>query len=171
MCFSDKLFKKNLTLKPKEKVVFILLLLAIIAEIMFIFSNSTESAAVSSDKSGAFVTIFIEKILGIFIGEAPENLVYDVTYFIRKLAHFTEFAVLSATFSGMLSIFRLSFKKILWSASVFSFSVGCIDEFIQLFSEGRACRFSDVIIDTLGGLSGALMLVIITCIFSHKKTL
>lgn len=167
---SVNLFRSYYNLKRIEKLLSVCLLFLLFLEIGFIFSNSFDSASQSTGKSGVIVTFCIENILGIDISQASDDLVRNITYYIRKLAHFTEFAVMSATFSSILAIHRIVPKKMLMCSSLFSFAVGLIDEMIQLFSDGRACRFTDVIIDLFGGFSGALFVTLLSYIIALKIT-
>lgn len=172
MCFASIPLKNHLPSNTRDKILSLSLIVLLIVEISFIFSNSVATADVSSGKSGVFVTFFIEKILGIDSSYATDELVWDVTHFIRKTAHFCEFALLSATFSSLLLLFRVTCKKLVLFSTMLSFLIGCVDEFIQLFSEGRACRFTDALIDTSGGFFGALFVVFIVIVvtFLHKKS-
>ena len=75
----------------------------------------------------------------------------------RKLAHFTEFALLGIV------LFRLIRNRedktpVAWLLSLgCGFFVACVDELLQHFSPGRAPRFGDVCIDTAGVLTGTLL--------------
>ena len=68
----------------------LLLLLAVLAVLAFIWGNSLDSAAESSLKSGRMREL-IRPLLELLVGQG------NVTeHLVRKLAHFTEFAVLGA---------------------------------------------------------------------------
>ena len=96
--------------------------------------------------------------------------------FVRKAAHFLEFAVMGALVCFLfyfLFIKGKETKKIYWIfySMLPSFAVAAIDETIQLFVEGRAGKFSDVLIDSSGALCSALIFFLILYIkISHKKT-
>ena len=79
----------------RKRIGTVLLLLAILAALAFIWGNSLESAVESSLKSGR-VRELIEPLLELLVGQG------NVTdHMVRKLAHLTEFAVLGALFVGI----------------------------------------------------------------------
>lgn len=74
---------------------------------------------------------------------------------IRKLAHFTEFAIL-----GFLVYWNLDGylkKQLILYSFLITALYACSDEFHQLFVENRYCSFKDVLIDCSGGLAGILL--------------
>ena len=76
---------------------------------------------------------------------------------LRKIAHFTEFALLGAV---LFRLFRNRGEKVLtvWLLSLAcGFFAACTDELLQHFSPGRAPRFLDVCIDSAGVLTGTLL--------------
>ena len=76
--------------------------------------------------------------------------------FLRKIAHFTEFAALGALLSwlfGMLKKGKL--YPIFWGIAA-----ACMDETIQFFVPDRAPGLKDVAIDTAGVLTGFVLLLI-----------
>lgn len=78
------------------------------------------------------------------------------SYFIRKAAHFCEFALLSFLLTN--AIFTSFNRK---KAGVFAFPAACLyavtDELHQLVSDGRACSVKDMLIDSSGALLGAVL--------------
>jgi uncharacterized membrane protein len=105
---------------------------------------------------------------------------------IRKLAHMTEYALLSWSF--LLPAFfqnravqeeeiqspdkngkKARTKKALWKlclrSILFSMLYASTDEFHQLFVEGRGASVRDVMIDTLGAALGMLLFIFLRKIF------
>lgn len=74
--------------------------------------------------------------------------------FLRKLAHFTEFATLGFLLS---MLFRLKQRKI-WYALPLGVVTACMDETIQMFVPDRGPGILDVGIDTCGVLTGMFLL-------------
>lgn len=140
-----------MTVKRKIYVTFswILVLLCM----AFIFLMSAANGEESSEISDSFLKHIIE-ITKIEIS----------SHFIREAAHFCEFALLSFLLSN--AVFATWKSK---RASIYAFPAACIyavtDELHQLFSEGRACSLSDVLIDSSGALLGALTFSIIILIY------
>lgn len=114
--------------------------------IAFIFSNSLQIGDTSSALSGG-----ITKLIYTYI-QAYVPITFDTFhYFIRKLAHFSEYAFLGllVTYASLSSPI-LQNKKL----NIFLFCIGvpCIDETLQLFVPGRNGAILDVLIDMSGFL-------------------
>ena len=150
----------------KQRGTAIVLFLLIAGQLVFIFSNSHKNADASDKQSSVFVRFYIEQIEGKDFESASQTHIDTVTHYVRKTAHFTEYAVLC--FLIVLfwrSIRRESKGKYIAPCTVFlGFAVGYLDEFSQSFSPGRANRFTDVLIDTSGGLFGCLTALFLLCV-------
>ncbi|MBR6903195.1 MAG: VanZ family protein, partial [Clostridia bacterium] len=81
---------------------------------------------------------------------------------IRKAAHFGEFSALGALFLVFFETFDFfSEKKYLILPIVLGFLYAISDEVHQLFVPGRACRITDIYIDSCGVLAGVIFLFLI----------
>ena len=139
----------------------------------FIFGNSLKDSAASSEQSGKVHEIVNEVASSVGI----EEPISEQT--VRDMAHFTEFSILAVLFCLDLWAFGVSplYSKrrwdILWllTAIPACFLLACIDEFLQTFSDGRACDFSDVLTDTGGAALGTLLclLLFLLCRIAFKK--
>lgn len=115
--------------------------------VIFYFSSCT--ADESAQQSGFFTQLF-SRILKNF--PSAELIV-------RKSAHFLEFTALGFSFS--LALYT-QFSKFKTAGAVGLTSLyAATDEFHQLFVDGRACRFADWLIDTAGGLTGAVVFLLL----------
>lgn len=76
------------------------------------------------------------------------------SFLLRKLGHFLEFTALGVCLSWLLGMLG---KSRLWPVPS-GVAVAAIDETIQFFVPGRACRLMDVGIDSCGVLFGMLLL-------------
>lgn len=84
-------------------------------------------------------------------------------YFIeRKGAHVVEYAVLTvlAFRFFQLSFYREALGRVLLLSALFALTYGATDELHQYFVPGRGARFSDVVIDGLGVLLSAFLIVL-----------
>ena len=146
-------------------------LLAVIAVMSFIFFMSAQTEEESSKTSGGIVDIFIDIFLPDFdelpISEQTEKL-NVITNVIRKLAHYTEYAVLGFFLALHLNELKskLYCKAELWYSLIVGSLYAVSDECHQYFVPGRGPGVKDVLIDSLGVLTG---LVIIVCILRMKK--
>ena len=151
----------------KTVVARIVFTLACIGVMAFIFYNSMQTATESSSASNT-VTDVVQKFVGVF---APDSWIatatgedYKIlTEYIRTFAHFAEFGVLGA----LLVWCYFSYTKDGWGLVVpfaFALYVPLVDECIQEFTYGRAAEVKDALVDTAGGLCGAVFAVMITLI-------
>lgn len=118
----------------------------------FIFGQSLMSATISSQQSGIVINLIHPILTKIGIHIEVDNL----SFIVRKLAHFIEFFILGIVW---FYIFFPYAKKVQYSRFVllFGLMVAITDEAIQLYSEGRAGLASDVLIDFSGVLFAYLM--------------
>ena len=155
----------------------VLLPLLCLATIAFIFSNSLQTASVSSTQSSAVVEI-VQDVAEIVapqsqIARGNPTALELLHTFIRKSAHFLEFALLGALYCWTYFSYTENSKK-LYIPAVTVFPVPFMDEAIQLFVEGRGASITDVGIDMCGVIFGVLFaFVSVLCIkkiISRRKT-
>lgn len=109
--------------------------------IIFIFSNSSFNADISSKHS----TSVLEIVNNLF-DEFEINIDFTET-FVRKSAHFVEYFVLGVLLSFNIYVFLLKPCVKLLFVPLIGLAVSCVDETIQLFSSGRSCQISDILLD------------------------
>ena len=127
-----------------------------------IFGMSNAQGEESKGMSDAIV-LFLSKIL-------PFVEYNDTwTFLVRKAAHFSEYAILGMLFYQFLSTYRGMTEKEMLLVIGCVFLYACSDEIHQLFMDGRAGQFRDVLIDTSGGATGILILHGILYVCFHKK--
>ncbi len=117
----------------------------------WIFSNSLKNASESSAQSST-VRKFLQNLLdAVFAEHAPQIS----GHFIRKAAHFSEYALLGFLlfFTCLSYTRRRKFFIIPLAAAIV---VPFCDEGLQFIPEGRSPQFSDVGIDISGALCGFL---------------
>lgn len=143
----------------KRLTLCVALLIAILA---FIWGNSAMPGETSGALSG-----WIGDLLGAI---CPWLTTESGLHFLRKAAHFSEFAALGMTLSWLYGMtISQSFWR--WSLPVITgAAVAAVDETIQIFSPGRYCSIVDVGIDCSGVLTGCLALLCIHALF-RKITL
>lgn len=132
--------------------------------ISFIFVHSTMPADQSSTES-QFVLNVLQPFLSLFNSGKPVS-----ELFIRKLAHFSEFAALGF----MLTVCAYSFKrkktyKLFPNIAGAGLITALIDETIQLNVTGRSGMITDVWIDFSGVLTGTLIMLIIFGIYMRIR--
>lgn len=121
--------------------------------------NSDESALQSNWILQCLISIFGDNFLTDFI--------------VRKAAHFLEYTGLSLFFN--ISLFQTGKRKSIPLAVLFTSLYAITDEIHQYFIPGRACRFTDWMIDTAGALFGALIFIVILkivfTVFAKRKNI
>lgn len=156
--------------KPKTWLLFAML----IFQMIFIFVMSSFGPDSSNAQSGSIV-----QVISHFL---PKSNAYDLVFLVRKTAHFIEYAILGF-------LFYLNFKNFTsisiridrpQQTSIFipilavlaSALYACTDEFHQLFVSGRSGQLFDVFVDTLGALTGILLVTLILKIKSkiHSRS-
>ena len=88
--------------------------------------------------------------------------------FVRKTAHFTEYAVLGFFTYKAVSCDVLDRKKAVLTAQLISTGYASTDEIHQMFVPGREGKVFDVMIDSCGAFCG-IMVSLITQKFIEKK--
>ena len=135
-----------------------------------IFTFSSQEATESKKTSGKTLIKIASTISKDFKKLPPKKQMKKVEPYqkaIRKVAHFTEYAVL-----GILSYIAFLLhkkKKIVLSATTLCILYAISDEIHQLFVKGRACRWYDVLIDTAGAMVGILIIITLFKILKRRR--
>ena len=141
----------------------ILLTVLTVLIIAFIWNNSCKSGEESGAQSSA-VTRFLQAILDPG-GKIPEPTFH---HFVRKTAHFVEFALLGILIGGLFRTINVQTGRVFFSLPVLVvLLVAVLDEYIQNFT-GRGSAVTDVMLDFSGGLTG-LGLTLLTAFLKKKK--
>lgn len=140
--------------------------------VIFIFSamNSTSSSNLTDEVLKIVEYIRARnQIVNSFFTYLTQN--HSIFYVIRKMAHMFVFCVLQIITFNIFRAFKNSFIKSSLLSVLFVFTYACLDEFHQLFVDGRAGLFSDVIIDTIGGMIGLFIVSLVSLVFYFIKIL
>lgn len=143
----------------KNKWIWILIFLYI----GFIWSNSLQPSTDSGSLSKNITQMILDVLSYI-------NVSFDFDafhHFIRKLAHFSEYAILGNLV--MLALHREPLlKNIQLNYVLFLILPASIDESIQHFIPGRYGAITDVLIDMSGFLFGSLLVYVIVKLINSK---
>lgn len=147
-----------------KKIMQIMFFILFVGTTVFIFANSMRSGDESGKASQLFVDFFSNMIIR--FGYTPtENL----SYIVRKMAHFSEFALQS----GLLACCFVTGRRYFPSCIIYVMFTGlfsaCTDELIQMFFIGRGSMVSDVFID-FAGTCTALFIVFVFWFLFRRKT-
>lgn len=180
--------EKNLDMSKTEKekksflifrIVLILLWVAMMALIVW-FSDQPDY--VSQEQSLSVGKFLCSLLVGDYEKMTPDRqLEYAkmLDHFVRKSAHFCEYAVLGAlTFNAVMLLFeriltriRGKLKTILPKiATVFwCFLFAASDEIHQYYVPGRFSSFKDVLLDTAGAATGMLFILLMIFLITRSK--
>ena len=151
------------------RIIFILLLLATFATI-FHFSSQIgeESDEVSKGLLSKLIDIFpYTKDLS---DVTKEKLIEYGNPIIRKLAHFSIYALVGVWIMSFMSTFKTRLYKKWIVSMIVGIGYAIFDEYHQSFVSGRAPSIMDVWIDSLGVLAGILVVLIIISIYRALKS-
>ena len=144
-------------MKEKIKQIIYLVLVLIWMSTIFMFSNQTggESQGLSQKVTKVIVEIFTHNQN---IEEAEKlELIENIDYYIRKLAHFSIYAIGGILIYNYINTYNLSKKIVI----IISILIGAIyamtDEFHQIFTSGRSANVFDVLIDSCGVTTGVIL--------------
>lgn len=142
----------------KSKSITIKRLIIVTIITLFIWINSLMPGSISSNQSSFFVKYLYPPFKSILSEET-------FTFLIRKLAHFSEYMILSF---ALIYFYKSIFKdnRIYLLVLTHGFITAIIDELIQTFIPNRAGLITDVLIDT----SGVLFAIIVCLVISRVKT-
>lgn len=154
-------------------VLIVLLFLIYVMIFNFSAEDATASSGVSQKVTKWLLHLYykLQGNAGDLIAVIPAGEVDEAEAVIRKLAHFSEYMSV-----GLVSLwiwFLWKEKKLFYSALVLLQLVisASLDEFHQYFVPGRHASVRDVLIDTAGGLTGMLIVFLISlCIRKSIKS-
>ena len=139
-------------MKSLNKIACFLMLCWMVVIFMFSAEPDTESSELSGSVSYRIVSV----VNTITASHWDEKELLDkaelIDYPVRKCAHMSEYAIL--TLLGFLTFSFLHGRR----------------RFHQLFVPGRAGRFTDVLIDTTGGIIMLLFIALVTRVARKKHT-
>lgn len=143
------------------KKIVLLILIAIWMTIIFIFSNqpSKTSGEISGNLSRKILstTGILEKINI----DNREKVVITTEKVIRKIAHYLIYLLGGILLMSYANIYNIANNKKMFYASVAGAIYAVTDEIHQYFIPGRACMWQDVWLDSLGVMTGVIMVCLI----------
>lgn len=117
-----------------------------------IFCFSAQPAAESNGVSTGFTKWLLDTLLGTY----PEQTLLLLNNVMRKLAHFTIYAFLGVCLTG---VYQHQHRHSKFALAVLTSAVyAALDEFHQSFVPGRGPQVTDVLLDTAGAATGALVM-------------
>lgn len=131
--------------------------------IIFVFSNtnSISSNNLSRSIGGTIINITNSLKITNITDENMEDIITMINTPIRKLAHITEYFILSLLIFNFFKPFKIGKLKY-YLTVILCFSYSLLDEFHQTFINGRTGQFIDCLIDMIGVVIYLSIVVIVT---------
>ncbi len=139
--------KEGIKMTIKLKRIILMLLLLIWMFVVFSFSN--QDATTSTGTSN----IIVLKVAEAF-DIVEQDGIDQISFVVRKLAHFTLYAVGGIISFGLLSTYSTNLKKKFLISEIICMLYAISDEIHQSFVPGRSAEIKDVVIDSLGAFCG-----------------
>ena len=151
----------------KRKLLRILPYITTFSIMAIIFFFSAQSREDSSELSTGITRRIVDFFMNSADNVEKEKYVLILHNFIRKVAHFTLYAMLAFSASGMFRV-KNAFKR--WTyAVIFCVLYAITDEVHQLFVSGRGAMVTDVLLDGIGASFGAAVFALAYKLFVGLK--
>lgn len=141
-------------------VIRVILVLLILLNFITIFNFSGQNGLESGNLSRK-VTIRILNIFGEYnepLSNEQEVQVENTQYIIRKLAHFSIYALLGLLLMCLAETFDFTNARRMILSLLIGILYASLDEFHQSFVPGRTASFTDILIDVFGIVVGILII-------------
>ena len=151
------------------KKILLWLLTLLCASTIFYFSSQE---AAESGKTSSEVIKTVVRALDInnsLSEEKIEKLSADLTFIVRKSAHFCIYALLGFLIALLYHEYGFRGKNLFLKTSVTACLYAVSDEFHQSFVKGRSGEIRDVCIGTVGAMCGALFVIICFLLIRRRK--
>ena len=139
-------------IRTKKRMILCICLL--IGCLAFIWGNSLTNGEDSGNMSGQIMEC-INTVLHL-----DETRVDTLHWFVRKAAHFTEFACLGLLLTWLFGMMGEKKGHLFCMPLLFGMMAACMDETIQVFTPDRGPSPIDIWIDTCGVAAGITILLI-----------
>lgn len=152
----------------KRKLIDIAL---IIMWMITIFYFSNQPADISGKTSGTIAKDILQKtnIIDTIPTEKQEDVISHFDNIIRKIAHYTIYTIGGILVFNFVRKIDMSEKKKIIYSFLFGMCYAITDEIHQYFIAGRACMWQDVCLDSLGVLTGIVVMLMVVIIMSKMK--
>ncbi len=157
-------------LKKRLSTFFLIILTVLWLSVIYGFSG--ESSDASDSTSGAVTEAILDVTVKDFsdLSESDQkDMVDKYNHPVRKLAHFSEYALLGVLISLIYICCNFRSTRLLVFSAATCVLLAASDEIHQIFVPGRACRFTDILIDSSGSVLGILIVIAIVSLLKKSK--
>ncbi len=143
----------------------LILWVLVIGCMVMIFSFSAQPAEDSQELSDSM----LDEILRIFMVNASDETIAFLSVFIRKVAHFAVYALLGGMMFLAIRAHGVKDKRMVLAPWLLSALYAITDEVHQLMVPGRSGQIKDVCIDSLGAITGILIVWATVSLFTRRR--
>lgn len=145
-------------MKVKKAICIILVIIWMSA--MFWFSNQQGTGSSSTSKKVSQIIVNIIDIKKQYSDAEKEEIIKVVEPVIRKLAHYTLYAIGGILITNCVYQFCNKEKRVIVISSIIGIVYAASDEIHQFMVPGRSGNIKDVTIDSIGILTGIALLLL-----------
>lgn len=148
-----------------------ILITALIAIFVTIFGFSNQNSETSSGLSQK-VTNFVVEIVPTIknMPEAEKEKVVDrIESIVRKIAHYSIYTLVGILLMGLMSTYKIKELDRLAISLIIGVIYASTDEIHQVFVPGRGPLITDVILDSMGVLTGIFIVMLVLKIYGKCR--
>lgn len=149
-----------------KRIISIILVIAWMS-IVFYFSAQQGEGSGKTSKTVSKIVINIIDIGNRYTEVEKEELIETIEPVIRKIAHYTLYTIGGILIANCTFRFLNEEKKAILVSGIVGIAYATSDEIHQLLVAGRSGKVQDVIIDSLGILTGIIFFLLITKILER----
>lgn len=156
----------------KVKKVLSIILVFIWMSVVFSFSNQQGEGSGNTSRKVSEIVVNIIDIKGQYTDSEKQELIIQIEPWIRKLAHYTIYIIGGVAIINCVYQFTSKEKMQIMISTTIGVLYAASDEMHQLMVNGRSGNVRDVIIDSLGILTGIIFFLFVNQlwkIISKKK--
>lgn len=142
-----------------KKVIYVILVI-IWMSVMFGFSNQQGTGSSSTSKKVSQIIVNIIDINKQYSDTQKEEIIEVIEPIIRKLAHYTFYAIGGILIANCIYQFCNKEKRVIIISAIIGIAYATSDEIHQLMVPGRSGNIKDVIIDSIGILTGIALFLL-----------
>lgn len=146
-------------MKVKKAICIILVIIWMNA--IFWFSNQQGTGSSSTSKKVSEIIVNIIDINKQYSDAEKEEIINVVEPIIRKLAHYTLYAIGGILITNSVYQFSNKEKRVIVISAIIGILYATSDEMHQLMVPGRSCSIKDIIIDSIGILTGIALFLLV----------
>lgn len=136
---------------------------------LFSFSNQQGESSSSKSKKVSEIIVNIIDIKHEYNEETRKQIISRIEPYIRKIAHFSLYALGGILLMNAVRLFLLKENIQILISSGIGILYAMIDEIHQLVIPGRSGKITDVLIDSLGILTGIMVFMICNKVIKSIK--